>query len=167
MKQKIYIFLLILILVLMVLTAFAFQGSVAHAEDNELEPVAVYVLASQLNGRYSPRKTGIVEALFDRGDALIATGKWSKDHKWIEVVGGECGTVWVDYRYVTERLDPYVAVTYYKRTKIRNRPFNGKVVGYLKEDKKILIDQVVLGWGHCSKGWIDLEFLTELEGEEL
>ena len=51
----------------------------------------------------------------------------------------------------------------YKKIKIRSHPVNGKIRGYLKRGKTAEITQTVLGWGRCSKGWIDLNYVTEVE----
>lgn len=132
---------------------------VGQAEDFD-EPTRLYVTAKLLNGRAKPSKKSMVEARFDRGDILEAWG-WSEKHHWIEVTGGEMGTVWVCWEYVTERLDES---TWYNATgskvKIRKEPF-GTVIGYLPKDKDIVVDRIVLGWGHFSKGWVDLSYFEE------
>ena len=134
-------------------------GSVGLAEDGKL-----IVTASRLNGRAEPKKSSYKEALFDRADQVVPTGNWSKDHKWVEVKGGENGTVWCDIRYLTERWDTFTACNDSRRTvKIRATPVGGKITGYLKAGKTIEITQVVLGWGKCSKGWIDLGYLVEVD----
>lgn len=132
--------------------------SSAHAEDNEA--TSVYVTASMLNGRSDPRKSAYVAAKFDRGDKLDALN-WSRNHNWVEVKGGETGTVWVWWEYVTERTDEYpVYNDYGSRIKIRNKP-HGRVVGYLKKNEELFIDKVLFGWGHSDKGWIELKYVTE------
>lgn len=118
--------------------------------------------AKLLNGRANPRKTSFIEAKFDQGDILQATGDWSEDHHWIEVVGGETGTVWVYADYVSERKKIFTVVNKnYKTVKIRSRPVDGRVIGYVKKGRKIEITQVVLGWGKCKTGWVDLYYLEE------
>ena len=124
----------------------------------------VYVITRQLNGRMNPRKTGLIDARFDKKDALWATGEWSEDHHWIEVVGGEGGAVWVYADYVSETLKDFKATNErFEKVKIRSRPFDGKINGYLKKGKTVEITQVVLGWGRCKKGWIDMGYLEEVE----
>ena len=128
------------------------------------EPIYVYVTATQLNGRDRPSMKSIKESLHDYGDRLEATGKWSADYKWIEVVGGEMPTVWVSSDYVTERWGPiYFRNEDYGKVKIRKSPVKGRITGYLKKGKVIEIDRIVMGWGHCSKGWIDLSLLAEVD----
>lgn len=118
--------------------------------------------ASHLNGRANPKKTSKIEARFDKNDILTPTGEWSEDYKWAEVAGGETGTVWVYVDYITERK-PFEALNKdYNRIKIRSKPVDGRVKGYLKKGDEVLIEQVILGWGRCKKGWIDLYYLEEL-----
>ena len=121
----------------------------------------ITVTANLLNGRAAPRKKAKVEALFDQGDILKAYG-WSDNHHWIEVEGGETGTVWVWYEYVDEQTEDYsMWINNNKsKVKIRKEPF-GKVIGYLKPGKEVVISQVLFNWGKCKSGWIDLTYLTE------
>lgn len=119
--------------------------------------------ANLLNGRAKPSKRAKIEARFDRGDEVIATGQWSDDRKWVEVYGGETGVVWCDARYLTETVDEIVVCNLgYNKIKIRKRPIDGRVTGYLYKGRELHIDRIVLGWGHCKKGWIDLN-LAEIE----
>lgn len=104
----------------------------------------------------------MIEARFDQGDELIATGEWSEDHHWIEVSGGETGTVWVYIDYVTEELEPCRMVNErFNSVKIRTRPIDGKVIGYIRKGRGVEITQSVLGWGRCRKGWVDLTYLED------
>ena len=122
----------------------------------------MYVTASILNGRASPSKKATKEARFDNGDRVQTTGEWSSDYHWIEIIGGETGTVWCDIRYLTERKGVFMVRNNHKTpVKIRKFPVKGKITGYLKKGKSIVIDQVVLGWGHCEMGWIDLFYVDE------
>ena len=130
------------------------------AEEEEYAPL--YVTATVLNGRMHPTKRATIEATFYYADELRTTGQISRDHEWIEVYGGESGTVWVAIRYVTERFAPFTVTNENNgKIKIRSRHSGGKLNGYVKHGKSIEIDQVVLGWGHTKKGWVDLEFFIE------
>ena len=136
-----------------------FGSGIGQAEEADI-PSRLYVTAKLLNGRATPSKKAKVEARFDKGDTVDAWG-WSKSHHWIEVTGGETGTVWVFWEYVTERTDDS---TWWNnsgsKVKIRKEPF-GTVIGYLQKDGEIVVDRIILGWGHFSKGWIDLSYLEE------
>lgn len=117
-------------------------------------------MATLLNGRATPKKTAPIEARFDKGDELVATGEWSDDHHWIEVEGGETGTVWVYADYVSECRSYFFVVNQdFKKVKIRSRPFDGKITGYLKKGKMIEVKNLVLGWARTPKGWIDMRFV--------
>lgn len=141
--------------------AVATLHDIGLAEDEETTPV--YVTARILNGRMHPSKRATVEAVFWYGDELQATGAISRDHEWIEVRGGECETVWVCIKYVTERFMPFTVTNENNgRVKIRSKHSGGKLKGYVKHGKSIEIDQVVLGWGHTKKGWVDLEYFIEV-----
>ena len=128
----------------------------------EDEHTFMTVIASQLNGRAYPTTKSVQEAFFDYGDRIEATGKWSDDYQWVEVVGSESGTTWCKAQYLTERTESFTVINEgRKAVKIRKSPVDGKVVGYLKAGKTLKISQVILGWGKCQSGWIDLEYLCE------
>ena len=114
-----------------------------------------------LNGRSAPRKTASIEARFDYGDSLIETGEWSKNHEWVEVEGGETGTVWVHINYVSERTHYTVTNEKHKTVKVRKWPISGKVTHYVKKGQTIDIEQVILGWGKTKWGWVDLDYFVE------
>lgn len=114
-----------------------------------------------LNGRSAPRKTASIESRFDYGDTLEETGRWSKDHQWVEVVGGETGAVWVHISYVSERSHFKMTNEKHKLVKIRKWPVTGRVIGYVRKGQTVEIEQCILGWGRTKKGWIDLGYLIE------
>lgn len=145
---------------LLLIVVILLMASIIEAARSE-DATVLYVKTRLLNGRSAPRKTASVEALFDYGDSLDATGEWSSDHLWVEVRGGETGTVWVHIRYVSERSPYEVTNEKHKTIKIRKRPFNGKVVGYVKKGQKIVIEQKIFNWGRTKKGWVDLDYFVE------
>lgn len=127
----------------------------------------IHVTADLLNGRTKPNRHSQKVALFDYGDDLQITGKWSADHNWIEVGGGEAGLVWVHIDYVSETVGTYtVRNDDYAKIKIRRSPVNGRVSGYLKRGQEVEIDRDVLGWGHCYLGWVDLSLVAEVYGDD-
>ena len=138
-------------------------GGTAAAEETEKEYQPLIVTANVLNGRMRPSKRAEITARFDQGDEVQPTGRISKDWEWVEVYGGENGTAWVHYKYVTERVDAFrVTNENNGRVKARKR-LGGKarLTGYIGHGKTIEIDQVILGWGHCKRGWVDLEYFIE------
>lgn len=150
----------VLIRALSIALSFAMLCSVSIAE----KPVNLTVQVRLLNGRSAPRKTASVEARFDYGDILEPTGEWSGDYKWIEVNGGETGTVWVYISYISERTHYTVTNEKHRKVKIRRSPVNGKIVGYVKKGQSIDIEQKIGNWGKTKKGWVDLDYFFE-EGD--
>ena len=138
--------------------------SEARAEEaEEITYQPLYVKADLLYGREWPTKKSQVMAYLDFGDAVQPTGNISKDCEWVEVIGGENGTMWVCAAYVSERFTEFTVTNENNGpVKIRSKMGGkGKVKGYVRNGKSIEIDRVVLGWGHCSRGWVDLEYLIE------
>ena len=151
-------FLLAIVVFLIVIFIWVAVPLLAHSES--METTDMYVTASLLNGRATPSKKAQIAARFDRGDSVTAYD-WSDNHHWIEVSGGETGTVWIWWEYVTERTDEFTVYNDWgTKIKIRSEPF-GHVIGYLKKGGELHIDKVVLGWGHSNRGWIELRYVTE------
>ena len=132
-------------------------------DDSNMEGHTVIVTAKLLNGRMNPSKGAMKTAFFDRGDTIELTGYWSDDHEWVEVYAGEAGACWVAKQYVTERTGSFIVVNNdYNKVKIRKKPTEkSKTTGYLRQGKEIEITQVILGWGRCKLGWIDLYYVQE------
>lgn len=148
--------LIFLLAVIMILPCFAEE----EQEEDYTSPY-LYVTANLLNGRRNPSKRSQVETIFDKGDALTPTGEWSKDHKWVEIYGGESGIVWCNIKYLNEIKEPEIYTNRGKqKVKIRKRPFDGKVISYLKGGRSIEVTQIVNGWGKTRRGWIDLSYLV-------
>ena len=146
-----------------ILAAVLLFGAAYAYEDTNMEGHFVTVTAKLLNGRLNPSKDAMVTAFFDRGDSIELTGWWSDDHNWVEVYAGEAGACWVARQYVTERTDSFIVInTEYDKVKIRKKPSDkGRVSGYLRRGREIEITQVVLGWGKCKLGWVDLYYVQE------
>lgn len=92
---------------------------------------------------------------------MIETGEWSENHEWVEVEGGETGTVWVHINYVSERKHYTVTNEKHKTVKVRKWPAVGKVTHYIKKGQTVDIEQCVLGWGKTKWGWVDLDYFVE------
>lgn len=121
------------------------------------------VTARLLNGRMTPSKGAMKTAFFDRGDVIELTGWWSDDRNWVEVYAGEAGACWVARPYISERTESFIVINQdYDKVKIRKKPSDkSRVSGYLKRGREIEITQVLLGWGKCRLGWIDLYYVQE------
>ena len=128
----------------------------------EEEYAPLYVTADMLNAREQPTRKAQVGGMYYYGDELKPTGRISRDREWVEIYGGEPGTLWVKACYVSERYAAFTVINENNgKIKIRSRMGEGRVKGYVKRGKSIEIDRVVLGWGHCKKGWVDLEYFIE------
>lgn len=135
--------------------------SVGCAEEKE-EPTPLYVMTKSLNGRIRPGKKYQTVCEFELGTPLTPTGRMSEDHMWVEVVSAENDYVWCCVDYLTERKDVFHVYSLGEQPiKIRKRPGAGKVTGYAKCEQVLEITQVVMGYGRCSKGWVDLSYFIE------
>ena len=143
-------------------TLLLFSTASAY-DDTNIEGHFVTITAKLLNGRMTPSKGAMKTAFFDKGDTVELTGRWSDDHDWVEVIAGEAGTCWVARQYVTENEEPFIVYNRdYGKVKIRKKPHDkSKVTGYLRKGREIQIDKVLLGWGKCDLGWIDLYYVEE------
>ena len=159
-KHNWSLYCLLVILFVIILFGLFFPFDISRGEENEPYTI-MYVTASQLNGRAEPSKKAMIEAQFDHLDEVRVIS-WSKNHHWIEVIGGETGTVWVWWEYLSEQQEDYTTWwnEYGSAVKIRKEPY-GKVIGYLKKGKEVVVTQTIFGWGKTDKGWIDLSYLTE------
>lgn len=147
------------VLIAIVCVVLSALHSVGLAEEDY---APLYVTADMLNAREQPTKKAPVAGMYYFGDELQPTGKISKDREWVEVYGGEAGTMWVKACYVSERYAEFIVKNENNgKVKIRSRMGEGKVRGYVRNGQSIEIDRVVLGWGHCKKGWVDLEYFIE------
>ena len=154
----------VIFLAVVVIFCLAVGWGYIHAEEADESRVIFTVTGSNLNTRMSANKSSYAMTELDKGQEIAGTGRWSKDKKWVEIDHPECGRLWCSYQFLTERTEPFLVETLWDEPiKIRKAPFNGKVKGYLKKGQTLEITQVVLGWGKCSKGWIDLEYCIEIE----
>ena len=127
----------------------------------EERPV-LYSMSSNLRGRIRPGKDHAVVVTFDMWAPLQPTGKVSEDHSWVEILTAESDRVWVNVNYLTERKYVFNVYTLWDEgIKIRSRPGNGKVTGTARKGQILEITNVVMGYGKCSKGWVDLDYFIE------
>lgn len=146
-------FLLIILVLIMVVPAYS--------EEVE-ERISLIVTGSNLNCRMSANKHSYIVTELEKGQEIPSTGRWSKNYRWVEIDHPEYGRLWCSYEFLTERAEPFSVETLWDEPiKIRKQPVNGRVSGYLRKGRTIEITQVILGWGKCAKGWIDLEYCIE------
>lgn len=152
-------------LMLICILGLMFLWGCAHVSFADTATRTVYVTASELNGREEPVMGSSVEAHFYRGDELEALGYQCG---WVEVVGGEPGTVWCKAEYLTE----YDVDAVYQNTS-GGRVFIHRELGdddtnvsrVVENGKSATVTRVLFGYGYIGKGWIDLNFM-ELEDND-
>lgn len=113
-----------------------------------------------LNGRANPDKHSRVEAAFANGSAVESV---SAENGWVEVVGGETGTVWCKAEYLSSSLE----AAFYRNTSggrvfVRDAP-EGAKTGSVKAGKRISVTRIVDGWGYTGSGWVDLSYFDKEE----
>ncbi len=118
----------------------------------------VYVSASELNGRAEAGMEARVEASFFLGDELEALGF---QNGWVEVIGGETGTVWCKAEHLTE----YAVNDTYKNTS-GGRVFIHRELGddsknarhAVENGRRVTITRVLFGYGYMGSGLVDLGY---------
>lgn len=125
----------------------------------------VYVTASELNGRAEANKKANVEARFFRDDELEAVGFTVG---WVEVIGGETGTVFSKAEHLTE----YAIDAKYQNTS-GGRVFihcelgdNSRDANHAVENgKSVTITRVLFGYGYMGSGWVDMRCFEQEDAE--
>lgn len=131
---------------------------------NAAASTSLYCIADRLNGREKPTKNSGVGAYFEYGEELEVVGY---EGDWVEVVGGETGTVFVSAQYVASSLE----TTKYKnvssgRVIVRDAPNGNKKKDYVKTKKTVTISAIIDDWGYIkNRGWVCLEYFEEVEEE--
>lgn len=152
----------VIILLFAIFGLFFLWGCV-HA-NAESETQAVYVTASELNGREEPDMSASIEAHFYRGDELEAIGYKCG---WVEVYGGETGTVWCKAEHLTEcSVDADYVNTSGGRVFIHAElGDDSKSPSHAVESRKrVTFTRVLYGYGYMGKGWVEMRFF-EQEGD--
>lgn len=131
---------------------------------DDVDYIHMTITGDLVNGRLEPSKQATRACLpLEYGDDVKAIF-WSKNHKWIEVLGGDGGSMYVYYEYITERTDIYkVKNAMAGKVRARKRPVDGGVSGYIKRGQTIKIYQTIFGWGRTDKGWVDLSCFYEID----
>lgn len=126
----------------------------ALTEENPL-----YVMCKDLQGRIRPGKRYEALVSFDMWTPLNPTGRISDDRQWVEVRTAEGDLVWCNINYLTETRNMLRIYTLWDEgVKIRSKPGGGKVTGIARKEQVLDITQVVMGYGRCSKGWVEMDY---------
>ena len=132
---------------------------VANAENDIL-----YVCVDEgsfLNGRAAPSKKADVTMKLYSGDTVEVVDVVDG---WVEIIGGESGTSFVDSHYVSETKESYKMVnTSGGRVRVRDS-IEGKAIGYVKAKGVVTIERTILGWGYTGHGWVKLSYFDSYDG---
>lgn len=143
---EVFVFVIIILIALVVLLP-----SFANAEI-----LYVCTRGDDLNGRSAPDKSARIEARFANGEALEAV---SYRDGWVEVIGGETGTVWCSEKYLSSSQE---AVKYRNtsggRVFIRDEIEGCKTGLEVRSDRVVTVQRQMNGWGYIGTGWVDLSF---------
>lgn len=146
-------------IILAIVLTITMLCSWAVAENvEEVEYDILYVCVSEgsfLNGRIAPSKNADVTMKLYPGDTVEVV---SVVDGWVEIVGGESGTSFVDSRYVSETNEPYKMInTSGGRIRMRDS-IDGKTISYVKAKGIVTIERTILGWGYTGRGWVQLSY---------
>lgn len=149
-----------ILLVLLLFLSILLTTNVAAAQ-------SLYCIADKLNGRAAPNKKAKVEAYFEYGDELEVVGY---SGNWVEVIGGETGTVYVSAQYVAESMEKerYRNVSG-GRVIIRKEPsVDAKSCNdFVKAKKTVTISAVVDNWGYIKdRGWVCLDYFELVDNDQ-
>lgn len=145
------------------ITAIAICCLILAASADE---TAVYVTASELNGRSEANIKASIEARFMRDECLEVVGY---QIGWVEAVGGETGTVFCKAEYLTEyEIDAKYANTSGGRVFIHKELGDDDTDVNLIVDagKSVTITRVLHGYGYMGRGWVEMRFFEREDEAE-
>lgn len=123
------------------------------------ETLYVCTSGGDLNGRYKPSIHSSVEARFSNGEALEAV---SYMEGWVEVVGGESGTVWCSQEYLSSSQKPIkYRNTSGGRVFVRDEIRGHKTGLEVRSGSVVTVRRQMDGWGYIGTGWVDLSYFEE------
>lgn len=138
----------------MVLLASTLWASMATAE-------TLYVCTSgdDLNGRAAPSKNADIEMRIPNGDIVEAV---SYSGGWVEVLGGETGTVWCKAEYLSSTQE---AAEYRNssggRVFVRDGIEGAKTGLVVQANGIVTVARQINGWGYIGKGWVNLKYFDQ------
>lgn len=152
MKRKLIIVLCMLCAALVSLSAYG-----EETEEETFQPL--YVICKELKGRIRPGKKYEAIVSFEMWTQLMPTGRMSKDRQWVEVMTAEGDLVWCSINYLSETTELlHVYNLWDEGVRIREKPGCGRVTGIAKKEQILDITQIVMGYGKCDRGWIDMDY---------
>ena len=136
----------------------------ASAKENTL-----YVSVDEgtyLRGRKSPSLDAAVEMKLYNGEEVTVV---SAKGEWVEIEGGEPGTVWCYSEFLKSSSDDADCKKYevVSNGKVRVRKeINGEKLRYVRNGDILEVKFFVDGWAYLGDGYIMQEFLKEIVCED-
>ena len=126
--------------------------------------------SSHLNGRAKP-VNGPIEMKLYLGDKVEIVS-YGRDG-WVEIIGGETGTVWVKDAFLTDEWYTLENPEVYRissngRVRVRTIP-DGEASGWAKNGDMVTVSAIAVKngvtWAKIEDGYVMERFLTEVEGK--
>lgn len=123
------------------------------------ETLYVCTNGDDLNGRAAPSKNADIEMRIPNGDIVEAV---SYSGGWVEVLGGETGTVWCKAEYLSSDQE---AAEYRNlsggRVFIRDGIEGAKTGLVVRANGIVAVTRQINGWGYIGKGWVNLKYFDQ------
>lgn len=123
------------------------------------ESTTLVVTVDELNGRAEPTTKSSVEMRLYKDDEVTFV---NYTDGWIEIIGGETGTVFCKAEYLSEKdadLGTYKNISG-GRVNVRDS-IKGKRINSIAANKKIEVSSIILNWGYIGNGWVDLQYFEQ------
>ena len=123
------------------------------------ESTTLVVTVDELNGRAEPTTKSSVEMRLYKDDEVTFV---SYNDGWVEIIGGETGTVFCKAEYLSEKdanLGTYKN-TSGGRVHVRDS-IGGKRIGSISANKNVEVSSIILNWGYIGNGWVDLQYFEQ------
>lgn len=123
------------------------------------ESTTLVVIVDELNGRAEPTTKSSVEMRLYKDDEVTFV---SYTDGWVEIIGGETGTVFCKAEYLSEKnanLGTYKN-TSGGRVHVRDS-IEGKRIDSIAVNKNVEVSSIILNWGYIGNGWVDLEYFEQ------
>lgn len=123
------------------------------------ESTTLVVTVDELNGRAEPTTKSSVEMRLYKDDEVTFV---SYTDGWVEIIGGETGTVFCKAEYLSEKnanLGTYKNISG-GRVHVRDS-IEGKRINSIAANKNIEVSSIILNWGYIGNGWVDLQYFEQ------
>ena len=123
------------------------------------ESTTLVVTVDELNGRAEPTTKSSIEMRLYKDDEVTFV---SYTDGWVEIIGGETGTVFCKAEYLSEKnanLGTYKNISG-GRVHVRDS-IEGKRIDSIAANKNIEVSSIILNWGYIGNGWVDLQYFEQ------